>query len=263
MDRKKLLEEMMLAIRGAEKGILEVYGTDFFVETKEDDSPVTAADKGADCYLRERLGALHPEAAFLTEEHKDDLSRLSASSLFIIDPVDGTSDFVSRTGEFTTNLAYAEGKEVTIGLINWVAGPYVYWAIRGEGAWRRDKLTGEDERIHVSSRRKDLRVLVSRSHLQEEEKEALERNKGLTASVEEKGAALKLCMIAEGSADLTWRYSAGTKEWDTAPGELLVEEAGGVFLKPDGTHYLHNRKDVHNREGYIAANSLEVFRNVR
>ena len=263
MDRKKMLEDMILAVRGAEKGILAVYGTDFSVETKEDDSPVTAADKGADAYLRERLHERYPEVLFLTEEHKDDLRRLGAPSLFVIDPVDGTSDFVSRTGEFTTNLAYVEGKEVVIGIINWVCGPYVYWAIRGEGAWRRDKRTGLDERIHVSGRREGLRALVSRSHLQKEEKEALERNKERILSVEEKGAALKLCMIAEGSADITWRYSAGTKEWDTAPGELLVEEAGGVFRKPDGTRYLHNREDVHNREGYIAANSLEVFRIAR
>ncbi len=259
MDKYLLLQEMIDAALEAEKGILAVYQKDFGVEIKEDHSPVTEADKNADALIRKILQAEHPDFAFLTEESKDDLSRLEKEHLIIVDPVDGTSDFVSRSGEFTTNIAYVYKHETILGVINWCLGDWIYYAIKGEGAFKKNKRTGEVVSLHVSSRLDHLRVLMSRSHRQKEEDEALARHKDKIESVAVKGAALKFCEIAEGKAELSWRYSPGTKEWDTAPGALLVEEAGGFFLKPDKSSYIQNREDVYNREGYIVGNSLDNF----
>ena len=259
MDKRLLLQEMIDAAMEAEKHILSIYKENFSVEIKSDNSPVTEADKGADLFIRTVLQKEHPDFAFLTEESKDDLSRLQKEDLIIVDPVDGTSDFVSRTGEFTTNIAYVHNHETIIGVINWCLSDWIYYALKGEGAYKRNKKTGKEVRLSVSSRVDHLRVLISRSHLQKAEEEALTRHKNLIESVRSCGAATKFCLIAEGEAELSWRYSPGTKEWDTASGALLVEEAGGFFLKPDKTRYLQNREDVYNKEGYLVGNRLENF----
>ena len=115
---QKEIEAMIKAAREAEKIIMEIYATDFAVEIKSDDSPVTAADKGADAIIREVLGKAFPTYGFLTEESRDTKKRLSKRDVFIVDPVDGTKEFVNRNGEFCTNIALAHDHEIVAGVIN-------------------------------------------------------------------------------------------------------------------------------------------------
>jgi 3'(2'), 5'-bisphosphate nucleotidase len=250
---EKELAAMQKAALDAEKKIKEVYATAFQVEIKSDDSPVTAADKSADALIREELHNAFPAYAFLTEESKDDLARLKNDYVFIVDPVDGTKEFVARNGEFTTNIGLAYKHKVVCGVINVPMKDVMYFAIQGQGAYKQEK--GKDPvRIHVSDRTENLRALRSRSFFNGLEKELLEKHADKITSVSEMGAALKFCAIAEGKAEISYRESSGTKEWDIAAGTIILQEAGGFILKHDGSEYAFNREDVYNREGYVLAN---------
>jgi 3'(2'), 5'-bisphosphate nucleotidase len=141
-----------------------------------------------------------------------------------------------------------------VGVINVPLKDILYFAIKGQGAYKLEN-GKKPMRISVSKRSGDhLRVLTSRSFFTDREKALIDKNKSHFESVTAMGAALKFCAIAEGGAELSYRMGGGTKEWDVAAGDLILSEAGGVMLKPDGTHYAYNRADVYNREGYILAN---------
>ncbi len=250
---QKELEAMIKAALDAEIWIKKVYAEQFEVEIKSDNSPVTSADKGADKLIREELHAKFPSYGLLTEESKDDPSRLEKDFLFIVDPVDGTKDFVSKDDEFCTNIALAYKGEAVVGLINIPMKNVLYYAIKGEGAYKLEKGKAP-VRIHVSDKTSDLTVFVSRNFCNEKELAAIKENEKRISKVVQLGAALKFCYIAEGKGELSFRKSANTKEWDVAAGDVILSEAGGVMLKPDGSKYTYNRVDVYNREGYFLSN---------
>lgn len=250
------LKAMIEAAYAAEKHIKAVYARPFDVEIKEDKSPVTEADKGADEIIRATLREKFPGYGFLTEESADSGERLAKDAIFIVDPVDGTTEFVSRNGEFTTNIALCYKHEIVVGVINVPMLDTLYYAIKGQGAYRM-KRDEAPVAIHVSNRKKGtLRALLSRTFAREEEKALLSAHKGEVVAIITKGAANKFCAIASGEAEIFYRYKGGTKEWDTAAGDLLLTEAGGVMIKPDGTRYAYNREDVYNRDGYILLNDI-------
>lgn len=250
------LEAMIKAALDAEKIIKEVYHEQFKVEIKSDNSPVTAADKGADELIRKELHEKFPMYGLLTEESKDDLSRKEKDFVFIVDPVDGTKDFVSRDDEFCTNIALAYKGEAVVGVINIPMKDTLYYAIKGEGAYKLEK--GKSPvRIHVSNKHGDLTAFVSRKFLSEKESEYMEKRQDIIKHRVPLGAALKFCYIAEGKGEISYRSGPNTKEWDIAAGDIIVKEAGGVTIKPDGKPYSYNRDDVYNREGYIIANCKE------
>lgn len=237
--------------------IMDIYHGEFAVEIKEDNSPVTIADTLVDKIIREYLGKYFPDYAFLTEESEDDPIRFTKDYVWIIDPIDGTKDFVGRDGEFTVNIALAYRGEIVLGVIMGPVKNVIYYATKNQGAYKIEN--GKIDRIHVNNKVEDLTVVTSRYHLRQSEKDVIARHATRIKHQVTVGASLKACLIAEGKAELSYRFSAGTKEWDIAPGQIIVEEAGGLFVKPDGTRYSFNRKDVQNREGYIMCNRIENF----
>lgn len=253
---EKELESMKKAALDAEKKIKEVYATAFAVEIKSDNSPVTAADKGADQLIRAELHTRFPNYAFLTEESQDDKTRLTNDYVFIVDPVDGTKEFVARNGQFCTNIALAYRHEVVAGVINIPMQNVMFFAIKGQGAFKQEK-GHSPVRIHVDEKRDHLTCLRSGSFFNDKEKALIEKHQDKITQVLVVGAALKFCAIAEGKAEISFRESAGTKEWDIAAGTIILKEAGGFIQKHDGSEYAFNRDDVYNREGYILANRLE------
>lgn len=257
MRYEKELQAAIAAAKAAEPHILSVYNTPFDIEIKEDASPVTEADKGADRIIRAHLAEIFKEDGFLTEESQDTGERLSRRRVWIVDPVDGTKEFVSRNGEFTTNIALAEDHEIVVGVINAPTLGILYYAVKGEGAFRLEK-DGSVTPIHVSDRDDHLRALRSISFFKEDERKFMEERKDrFEGEARPVGAALKFCAIAEGKAEYFIRVSNGTKEWDVAPGDLIVHEAGGIMVQPDGTPFRYNREDVYNRKGYVIANKKE------
>ncbi len=254
---EKELEAMQEAALLAQKRILEIYHTDFAVDLKEDHSVVTKADKEADAIIRTYLHTKFPEYAFLTEESKDTKERLSNDYVFIVDPVDGTQEFVHHNDEFTTNIALAYKHEIVVGVINVPVKGELSYAIKGEGAYLRNK-DGKLRRLSASKRNTPPYIcLLSRSFSVEKEKELIKRHEKEIAEVRILGAATKFLAIAKGEADMFYRFSGGTKEWDVAPGDLIVTEAGGYMIKPDGSHYAYNRDDVYNHDGYILLNDIK------
>ncbi|MCH5179678.1 MAG: 3'(2'),5'-bisphosphate nucleotidase CysQ [Erysipelotrichales bacterium] len=239
----------------AKEKIMEIYNTLFDVEIKDDNSPVTLADKTADKMIREHLSKLFPDYAFLTEESEDDIRRLDNDHVWIVDPVDGTKDFVARDNEFTTNIALSYKNEIVVGIVIIPASDEYYYAIKGEGAF---KVKGDIvTRIHVNDKVNDLTVLTSRFHVCQNELDMIEKHSDRIKNVKCFGSSIKACKIASGLAEISYRLSSGTKEWDTAAIQIIVEEAGGVFVKPNGERMFYNRKDVYNREGYIITNRKE------
>lgn len=250
-------KQMLIAANKADKWIKKIYETDFPVEIKKDNSPVTDADKGADDIIRAYLGTIFKDAGFLTEESTDDGSRFSKKEIFIVDPVDGTKEFVSKNGQFTINIAYCVDHEVVAGVIRVPMHNVSYYAIKGQGAFRVED-GKEPVQIHVSRRKSGIRACCSISHNNEAEEQFYNDHFNVIAGKPTPiGAARKFCLIAEGSYDLSVRFSSGTKEWDVAAGDIILTEAGGVMIEPDGEKMTYNRVDVYNRKGYILANCIE------
>lgn len=255
---KKELEIAIKACKAAMKNIMTYYNDGFHVEIKEDNSPVTEADKTSDEIIRSFLKEGFPTYAFLTEESDDDLSRLSNDYVFIIDPLDGTKDFVHKDGEFTVNIALSYKHKAVMGVVGVPAKNIIYYATEGDGAYKIDE-NGNVKRIHVSDKTENLTCLVSVFHSNSDEDKVRDKYKNKIVNVNKKGSSLKACEIAEGKAEISYRLSNGTKEWDTAAFQIIVEEAGGLVLKLDKTPIKYNREDVYNREGYVIINRIENF----
>ena len=236
--------------------IMEIYNKGFDVEIKEDNSPVTLADKTADKIIREHLRSIFPRYAFLTEEAEDDLRRLESDYVWIVDPVDGTKDFVAKDGGFTTNIALAYKHELVVGVVIAPATGEIYFASKGNGSFY-SKDGSAPVKIHVNDKLEDLTCLCSVFHLNEQELALIEKHKDKIKHTAKVGSSLKPCKIAHGLAEITYRMSPNTKEWDTGACQIIVEEAGGLFIEPDGGKITYNRKDVYNRKGYIVVNRKE------
>ncbi len=253
-------KELQLAIKlglEAKVKILEIYHQPFDVEIKDDNSPVTLADKTADNIIREGIQKAYPNHALLTEEHEDDKSRLLNDYVWIVDPVDGTKDFVARDGGFTTNIALAYKHELVVGVVIVPVTGEIYYASKGNGAFYLKDENATPEPIHVNDKLEDLTCLTSVFHFNQAEADLIEKHQDKIKHVEKFGSSLKPCRIAHGKAEISYRLSAGTKEWDTAASQIIVTEAGGIFVEPDGSVITYNREDVYNRKGYVIANRKE------
>ena len=253
---EKELEAAIEAGLLAKKAILDFYHSKVEIEIKEDNSPVTIADKTADKIIREYLHEKFPTHAFLTEESEDNLDRLKNDFVWIVDPVDGTKDFIAHDDEFTTNIALSYKHKLVVGVVIAPALDEIYFASQGNGAFFQKN--GEKPiKIHVNGKKEDLTVLISQFHFNDNEKAMIEKHGDKIKHVVRRGSSLKPCMIAHGLAEITYRFSPNTKEWDTAACQAIVEEAGGLFVEPDGNPLTYNRKDVYNRKGYVVTNRKE------
>ena len=257
MNYEKELNAAIKAAEDAMKVILDYYHKGFEVETKEDNSPVTSADKASDKLIREELEKQFPNYAFLTEEEADDKSRLENDFVWIIDPLDGTKDFVAHDDGFTVNIALAYKHEAILGVVAIPVQNTIYYATKGSGAYVKHE--NSSKKIHVNNKKEDLTCLTSVFHFTEEEKAMTIKHADKIKHIEKCGSSIKSCYIAEGKAEITYRLNDGTKEWDTAAFQIIVEEAGGFVLKPNGERIFYNREDVYNREGYVVINNKENF----
>lgn len=254
-------KELQVALEAAKKTIptiLEIYNSrELGVEIKEDNSPVTKADKAADKIIREYLHEHFPSYALLTEESVDDKSRLENDYVWIVDPIDGTKEFVAHSDEFTVNIGLAYKHETVLGVIIIPVTGEIYYASKGHGAFYQKD--GKTFKIHCNSRVNDITTLVSRFHSNADEQAMIKKHSDRIKHQKVVGASIKGCVIAKGDAEMSYRFSNNTKEWDTCAMQAIVEEAGGLILKFDGTPIRYNREDVYNRGGYVICNCKENF----
>lgn len=245
------LREACIALsRAAGAAILDVYAQDFPVEFKADDSPLTQADLAAHRIIVAGLHALAPDIPVLSEEDADIpwSVRRTWQRHWLVDPLDGTREFVKKNGEFTVNIALIENGRPVLGVVYAPVFDYLLHAEAGAGAFLRQPGgdVGASTRLPATS---PLRVAASRSHLDPRTAAALERmgdteRHGL-------GSSLKFCRIAEGRMDVYPRFGP-TSEWDTAAAQCVLEAAGGVVLRLDGTPLDYNRKDNLINPDFIA-----------
>jgi 3'(2'), 5'-bisphosphate nucleotidase len=215
----------------AGQAIMAIYETaDFETQYKEDESPLTAADLAAHQVLVDGLAELTPNIPVLSEESSSISyeDRRQWGTFWLVDPLDGTKEFIKRNGEFTVNVALITGNQAGMGVVHAPALDTTYWAVEGLGAFKRS-LQGQTP-IHVAETLSlPVTVVVSRSHLRERDEQFIAelRERYEQVDLQPTGSALKLCLVAEGTADIYPRFGP-TMEWDIAAAQCVVEQAGGV-----------------------------------
>ncbi|MBI9065650.1 MAG: 3'(2'),5'-bisphosphate nucleotidase CysQ [Salinivirgaceae bacterium] len=244
----------------AGKEILKIYNSDDFeIENKIDNSPLTKADKNAHLKIMEYLSEF--DIPVLSEEGKEILfnERKAWQKMWIVDPLDGTKEFIKRNGEFTVNIALVENGVPIFGVIYVPVSKELYVGINGLGSYKfKDIIDFEHKYLdlkHLLNQgiklpikiERPFTVVASRSHLNDETKLFIDSLKKDNPSLEfiSKGSSLKLCAVAEGIADIYPRF-APTMEWDTAAGQAIVESAGGVVQNKKGEHLKYNKENLLN-----------------
>lgn len=249
--RSAMLENVMEIARGAGALIMEIYARDFAVRGKEDSSPVTEADEKAEQWILEKLNALYPAIPIVSEEaaaagHVPQVD----TSFWLVDPLDGTKEFISRNGEFTVNIALIEGGVPVLGVVFAPALDRMYAGASEVAAYLEVK--GVRQRIGCRSIPDDgMDVVASRSH---GDIEALDRflQGRVVRSLKSAGSSLKICMVAEGAADLYPRLGR-TMEWDIAAGHAVLAAAGGQIHVLNGDVLSYGKQDLSNPHFYACS----------
>ncbi len=240
--------------RQAGQAILDVYGTEFSVEEKEDHSPLTKADMRSHAILSQGLKELYPDIPVLSEEGKQIApgTRARWDRFWLVDPLDGTKEFIKRNGEFTINIGLIEGNTPTFGLIYIPVQELLFVGDTREGCW--EMAAGRTTRLAIAPRSipKAVRVVKSRSHPSPNLQALLELIPD--HDVVTRGSALKFCSVAKGEADFYPRFGP-TWEWDTAAGEAIVRAAGGVMVDLKGNAFVYNKPELLNGP-FMVASSL-------
>ena len=245
------LEKILDGVVKAGEKIIEIYNTDFSTEKKDDDSPITQADIESNKILKEVLEKTG--ISILSEEDTDDKKRLSEKKIWIIDPLDGTTDFVNRTGEFTVMVGLVENQRSVMGIIYWPIKKKMYLAEAGKGAFCYNE---EWEKIEVTmmSEMQNCHALVSRHHLSEKEKKLLDEMEiSVVTSI---GSSLKVTEIASGEAEIYLTTTNKMKQWDTCASNCIISEAGGKMTDISGKEMVYNTESVNHENGILVTNGL-------
>jgi 3'(2'), 5'-bisphosphate nucleotidase len=241
-QRRKLLDAMLGIATDAGRAIMEIYDSDFAVELKDDRSPLTEADRASHAIIVEALGRLTPKLPVLSEEsagHEVE-QRLEWPAFWLVDPLDGTKEFIKRNGEFTVNIALIEQHKPALGV---VVAPAIGRAYAGGlelGAFRRTGAGLEPIAVRRPAAA-PLRVVGSRSHASPD-LEAFLETLG-PHEMKPMGSSLKICLVAEGEADLYPRLGP-TMEWDTAAAEAILIGAGGSMIDLEGQPLAYNARET-------------------
>ncbi len=237
----QLLPEVAALARRAGEAILQIYRQDFAVDHKGDDSPLTAADLASHRCIMDGLAQLTPGLPRLSEEGADIpyAERSRWQRYWLIDPLDGTREFIKRNGEFTVNIALVENGRPVLGVVHAPVLGTTYFASAGAGAFSQ---TGDAAAVPIRCGKtaSPARIVASRSHVTPELEALLKRlppHEALNI-----GSSLKLCLVAAGKADFYPRLGL-TSEWDTAAGQAVVEQAGGRVCTTDGAPLRYNQKE--------------------
>ena len=251
MIGREVREAAIAIAQDAASAILGIYDSDFAVQHKDDDSPLTAADLAAHRCIVDGLARLTPDIPVLSEENAHEVPtamRHGWPRLWVVDPLDGTREFVKRNGEFTVNIALVEDGVAVFGIVQAPVTGALWHGGTRLGAFRRD---GERE-VELRVRQPavaPLRVAASRSH-RDGRTEAFLSRMGEVETIG-LGSSLKFCRIADGLLDVYPRFGP-TSEWDTAAAQCVLEEAGGAVLRLDGRPLDYNRKDSLLNPDFIA-----------
>ncbi|UWP92116.1 3'(2'),5'-bisphosphate nucleotidase CysQ [Aliiroseovarius crassostreae] len=262
MDFDRLEEVMRRLALEAGDVIMEIYNSDDFeVKSKSDDSPVTAADEAADALISKGLRAAFPDVLLVTEEQADSHGQ-QADEFLIVDPLDGTKEFIHRRGDFTVNIAYVKDGTPIRGVVYAPARDRMFFtradgqSVEELGPFRKER-QGDVKEIHVSTPDNDaLMVVASKSHRDQATDDYI--NKYNVKDSKSAGSSLKFCLVATGEADLYPRVGR-TMEWDTAAGHAVLNGAGGAVVRFDDHSPLTYGKPIYENPFFIAyANGVDL-----
>jgi 3'(2'), 5'-bisphosphate nucleotidase len=270
MDPAFLLPKVLRYAIEAGQEILRIYATAFRVETKADDSPLTQADRNSHMVIARRLSTY--DIPLLSEEGREIgyEERKEWKRLWIVDPLDGTKEFVKRNGEFTVNIALVEEHRPILGVVFVPVKDVAYFGARGVGSWKMEKSMEQFDtsksaslqdvlsgsvRLPVSTEGdRPYTVVGSRSHQTPQLKEFVSERQKEYPDLQfvSAGSSLKFCLVAEGTADIYPRLGP-TMEWDTAAGHAVVEGSGGkVVVLETGHPLLYNRENLRNPDFMVS-----------
>ncbi len=249
MDSKQIAIEVTKIARAAGTVILSIYADaeGIEIDRKADDSPLTQADRQANQVICDALVKLTPTIPIISEENKEVAheERKDYKYAWLVDPLDGTKEFIKRNGEFTVNIALIKDHNIILGVVYTPVTDEMYWAVKGEGAYKiYDGVTTRLQAASFTMKDTGLGVVCSRSHLNEETQafvDSLNQPNRVP-----KGSSLKFLILAEGKAHLYPRL-APTMEWDTGAAQIILEEAGGKVINHETkSALLYNKENLRN-----------------
>ncbi|HYI43408.1 MAG TPA: 3'(2'),5'-bisphosphate nucleotidase CysQ [Sphingomicrobium sp.] len=248
IDQKQLLEDIAVAAREAGAAILEIVESGFAVESKEDLSPVTIADRAAERIILDALAKAAPGVPVIAEEEVA-AGRIPThgDTYFLVDPLDGTKEFIRGGDDYTVNIGLIAGGVPLLGTVFTPARGTVHAGLVGVGAWIED--SDGRRAIFTRERKTTMTAVASKSHFNQPTADYLEQAVGQCEYVGI-GSSLKFCIVAEGKADIYPRLSP-TSEWDTAAGHAVLLAAGGRVDGPDGAPLAYGKRAFLNR-GFVA-----------
>lgn len=246
------LEEVGEIVRSAGRIAMSFYDKSYGIAKKNDRAPVTEADLAVNKFLVEKLGRFgYP---ILSEENEDNLKgRKDKECIWIVDPLDGTRDFIANTGEFSVLIGLVQRNIPTLGIICEPVKDCLYFAEKGRGAFCQNG--GQVKKLIVSKvdNFEKMKILFSRNHLMPVE-EKLAKDLKIGQKIPLGSAGLKMAKIARGEAEIYINSSDQSSEWDTCAGNLILKEAGGVVTDMNGKEIVYNQPDPRHLNGYVASN---------
>ena len=261
------LETALALARQAGVGIMDFYQTPFLIEEKLglDNlvEPVTEADREASRVIVGGLQTNFPDDGILSEEEADDRRRLAKNRVWIVDPIDGTSGFVKREGEFAVQIGLAVAGETVLGIVFEPAAEKMFWAVKNRGAWLETPGT-EPQQLRVSDKTDfaAMTLAASRSH-RSERMDQLVAAFGFSREIKSGSVGVKVGLLAQQIGDIYIHLSSRTKQWDTCAPQIILEEAGGKMTDLFGSSIVYNTADVQNYNGVVATNGVSHVAAIR
>ena len=250
-----LFPEAKLAIQAvleASKTVMDVYNTNFSSILKHDNEPITEADLQSNQIIQKILSdSDHP---ILSEESKDNKKRLDSKKIWIVDPLDGTSDFIKKTGEFTIMISLVEEHIPILGVIYWPTKSTLYLAQKDQGAFKSENNVWSKISVSKISDLKNSRAVGSRYHISDIEQNLIKRLN--ISQFTSRGSSLKVSDISSGNAELYFTTTNKIKQWDTCASYCLITEAGGNMTDMFGNNLQYNTERLNHKNGLLVSNGL-------
>ncbi len=251
----KAISETQIAIEAAieaGKKIMEIYDTDFSMTLKNDNEPLTEADISSNKIIQEKVSVFgYP---ILSEESPDDKNRLNHSKVWIIDPLDGTTDFVNKTGEFTIMISLVEKNKPMLGVINCPSKGKLYVSQKDQGSFKFSNGVWTQITVSNISELNKCHAVGSRFHLSKKEKNFLQQLQ--ITKFTSKGSSLKATEISSGLAELYFTTTSKIKQWDTCASYCIITEAGGAMTDMFGNDLKYNIEKLNHENGLLVTNGL-------
>ena len=248
-DLEAYLDTVIDISHDAGELILEVYRDPFDVEIKGDGTPLTIADQRSHNLICSRLLELTPDIPILSEEseHISFEERSKWRTYWLVDPLDGTKEFVKKSGEFTVNIALMHENQPVLGVVHTPVKEWTHWGVHTRGAWKQVANGSREAIVAKPYDGGSATIVASKSHGQDKLEQFLHNVKKVEGGydVTNMGSALKICLVAEGIGDIYPRLGL-TSEWDTASADIIIREAGGKIIQPDGQLVVYNKQNLLN-----------------